>query len=969
MVNFNKQQKEAINFYKGACGVIAGAGSGKSTVLVNRIKNLIDEYNVNEQDILAISFTKNTANDLNKKLNRMGYKNVNIGTFHSICGRILTKEGYELNLVKEWEVKNCFQRIDRKVDIKEVMSFISYQKNYLKSYDDNFVPKESKYDETELRRFFKEYEDLKHRTNTYDFDDYLIECYKLLQKVPNTHTYNFLLVDEHQDSNLVQNLLIKQLCPSGNIFCVFDYRQCLPIGTKIRTENGFKNIENITNEDTVIVGSGRGEVSSQKVTEVMKKQYQGKLIELKTQSGQTIKATPNHTIFLNTLIKNKHFIYLMYKEGIGYRIGRSSIIKTSKKGKVIERNGYEKRLTDEGGDKVWLIKVCDSLEEASFYENYYAFEYGIPLYVFNLKQRRIILNQEYIDKLFKSIETIPRGEKLLSDLSMSFDFPHYIPQGNSGSRSDVHRSRMKLNFVMFGSSRKGTKSRNGYYNGHKHELSFSTIDEQYADKAKKYFESGVSRQVNGQGFEYFVGRKVTNNQDELMEICYNILDNIDHVELECKSVLCDSNIKYKYMPICNARVGMGVPIFKDGKVIEDKITEVNTLDYNGYVFDLNIDFYRNYVANDILVHNCIYSFRGSNPDYAMNFEKEWDNATIINLDTNYRSKSNIVNHANHFIKHYYGDYKHYSDSVANDESDGKITLNTYIDGQEEGVGVVDQIERLMNEKEDLNDIAVLYRANSQVAHVENELKRRDIDYVIADNSSFFKRTEIAGIIAYLRLILNPHDDDAFSYIISRFRNYPLAYFSKKVIENIEAYAGEHDLSYYEALTQIKYDKPWQRNNAEEFEDKIYKLILQKEKEVSLYTLIDNVIKTFNIKKYIREKYTNLEEVTERLEALETLKAFIKNNNLESFISYVYSSNSNKKRKKQNGVKLMSIHASKGLEFKHVFLIGIENGKFPHVKSDLLDEARLMYVAVTRPKENLYISQIGADNLFTKQYIN
>jgi DNA helicase-2/ATP-dependent DNA helicase PcrA len=226
-IQFNKQQLEAINHYKGACAVIAGAGSGKSTVLLNRIDNLINTYSVNENNILAITFTKNTADELKSKLNKMGYNNVNVGTFHGTCGKILTQEGYSINLIKEWEIEKCFKKINDKVDVEEVKSFIGYQKSYLKSYKDEFIYKSSDYTEDELRKYFKTYELMKSQSGTWDFDDYLIKCYELLKCNKGKYTYDFILVDEHQDSNLVQNLLIKELCPSGNVFCVFDYRQAI----------------------------------------------------------------------------------------------------------------------------------------------------------------------------------------------------------------------------------------------------------------------------------------------------------------------------------------------------------------------------------------------------------------------------------------------------------------------------------------------------------------------------------------------------------------------------------------------------------------------------------------------------------------------------------------------------------------------------------------------------------------------
>jgi DNA helicase-2/ATP-dependent DNA helicase PcrA len=360
----------------------------------------------------------------------------------------------------------------------------------------------------------------------------------------------------------------------------------------------------------------------------------------------------------------------------------------------------------------------------------------------------------------------------------------------------------------------------------------------------------------------------------------------------------------------------------------------------------------------------IYSFRGGNPEYCMNFDKEWDNATIINLDTNYRSAKKIVSKANDFIRQYYGQYKYHSDSIAHSSNEGQVSIHTYDDREIEGRKIADEIQQLINKGEKLKDIFVLYRLNAHSINIEHELMKRGIDYDITSDGSFFKRKEIAGILAYLKLVINPHDDGAMTEIF-KLRNNPFNFFSGKLIDDIKRFAGAHNLSIYESLFEVRYEKDWQSKNAEIFTDTITRLRLQKDKEISTYDLLGNIIKSFQMHKYIEEKYSNPEDKKDRLESLDTLKSFVRSETPEKFLKYIGTA---KKKAKENSVKLMSVHASKGLEAKNVLVIGVSDGKFPHDRSDLNDEARLFYVAVTRPQENLVVSQIGNDNKFIMKYM-
>lgn len=228
-MKFNEQQMEIINHREGNCVIYAGAGSGKSTTLVRRTVELV-ESGVPQEDILIITFTNASAADLKKKLKKFGLVNVACGTYHAVCARILAINGIDVSKkLQSWEIENMFARINgnKKVDLDDIMSFISYQKNHGITYTDKFIEKESNYTDSQLRTFFMAYEQLKKSKNAYDFDDYLLECLNLYKSGKCDKIWSYLQVDENQDNNSIQSELMTYFCPKNNIALIGDEKQSL----------------------------------------------------------------------------------------------------------------------------------------------------------------------------------------------------------------------------------------------------------------------------------------------------------------------------------------------------------------------------------------------------------------------------------------------------------------------------------------------------------------------------------------------------------------------------------------------------------------------------------------------------------------------------------------------------------------------------------------------------------------------
>lgn len=232
-MKFNASQMEFIQHNGSPALIVASAGSGKSTVLVGKTVYLCKILGIKEEDILITTFTRNSANDLKRKLKNNGIKNVTTGTFHSVCKDICEKNGINvINQLKPYEIYNLFSKIVYSTDIpmvQDIIGWISYQKNYDIPYtSEEFMKKDTDYTLEELQQCYKAYEELKSEKGCYDFDDMLLLARDILIKdTEGKFKYKVLMVDEAQDSNMLQWQLTDLLCSTNDIYVVGDVKQSL----------------------------------------------------------------------------------------------------------------------------------------------------------------------------------------------------------------------------------------------------------------------------------------------------------------------------------------------------------------------------------------------------------------------------------------------------------------------------------------------------------------------------------------------------------------------------------------------------------------------------------------------------------------------------------------------------------------------------------------------------------------------
>ena len=360
----------------------------------------------------------------------------------------------------------------------------------------------------------------------------------------------------------------------------------------------------------------------------------------------------------------------------------------------------------------------------------------------------------------------------------------------------------------------------------------------------------------------------------------------------------------------------------------------------------------------------IYSFRGANYKNILNFEKDYPDAKIILLEQNYRSTSTILDAANQVIKNntQRKDKKLWTDRGVGE----KIKYYRAYNERDEAQYVIRKIKELINKGVEYKDIAILYRTNAQSRVVEEEMLKENLPYRVIGSFYFYSRKEIKDLIAYLRLIHNSKDNISLLRVI----NTPKRGIGLKTIENLTAKADLEGISIYEAI-----------NSGKELE---FKKTIEKLKEISkdltLTELIDKVLDASGLKKELESEQTLEAEV--RLENLEEFKSITKSFeekegliSLEDFLLEIsLISDVEEYKDDPNRISLMTVHSVKGLEFDHVFVIGMEEGLFPHMNSlmeniALEEERRLCYVAITRAKDDLHLVNARRRTLFGKEQVN
>ena len=365
----------------------------------------------------------------------------------------------------------------------------------------------------------------------------------------------------------------------------------------------------------------------------------------------------------------------------------------------------------------------------------------------------------------------------------------------------------------------------------------------------------------------------------------------------------------------------------------------------------------------------IYAFRGANINNILNFQKDYDDVKVFRLEQNYRSTKNIVNAANAIIEK----NKTRLEKVvwtANDEGNKILVNRTMTDGDEGRFVASSIFENKMNHQLKDGDFAVLYRTNAQSRAIEDALRKKDIPYRIYGGLSFYQRKEIKDVLAYLRLVLNPKDEEALKRVI----NYPARGIGDTTMERLIVAANHYSRSIFEVMKNIeKIDLKINAGTKSKLQDFVTM--------IESFQVLNQNYDAFTITEHVAKKTGLLQELKKdgtpegiaRIENIEELlngmRDFVEEQkeiadatgSLAEFMEDVaLATDLDNDKGDSDRVALMTVHLAKGLEFPYVYIVGMEEDLFPsgmnmNSRSELEEERRLFYVALTRAEKQAYLT--------------
>ncbi|MFH2034448.1 MAG: UvrD-helicase domain-containing protein [Candidatus Margulisiibacteriota bacterium] len=1012
----NNEQREAVTHGEGPLLVIAGAGTGKTSVIIRRIAYLIASKAAKPGEILALTFTDKAAEEMEARVDQLvpyGYVDVSLSTFHAFGDRVLKEYALNIGYPNDYKVLSSAEQIVFlrehvfKLPLKHYLS-LSDPTRYLpallniisRAQDEDIGPdeylawakkKKKRTEEIEkqleVAEVYVKYQELKKEKGLVDFADQAGLTLQLFRKYPSIlkkfqKRYKYILVDEFQDTNYSQFELLRLLAGrKANLMAVGDDDQCLPPNSLIKTESGYKRIKSIKVGDKVLTAVGKGHLSFSKVTRTMKKKKKACLLTFVTKSGKKIAVTSNHKMFCyvpsRSFSKNVYYVYLMHRMNMGWRLGITNDLATRLR---LERSA----------DKIIGLKGFRTENEARFHETLWSLKYGIPTVCFK-EREGVSIKGKWLQKLYKEIDAQGNAMQLASDLGIDLRAHH-------ASLAAVKRGsqrRIKINLEMCYRKYR-SKNRNGKILLNplvSHLLYLETSDPEVISTIKQH---NIPFTKAKKGIRIRIASQDITKLGKAAENLKMLTDGI----FEVKFSLGTMNQQHKpalIMPASNVLLGHYLPVIEGNTVVYDPIIEIKKDFKKLCVYDLEVEKTHNFVADGIVVHNSIYKFRGAAISNILGFSKTYKKAKLVVLTQNYRSTQAILDTSRRLIKHNDPDRLEVREGIDKKLIAAALDSKKAVEHKhfDKLLTESDWLARTIFEKHSegykYSDFAILVRANAHAEAFVQSLNMLGIPYQFSGGGGLYAQRDVKFAISFLRAIGDISDSISLSQLaISIIYNLPAV-----DLQKMHAFAKRRNMTLYHVISHLEDggelfkvlgDIPrGSRDAAQKMVDDIH-YYLEYASQKSTGEVLYHFLKKSG---YLNKLMGQVEENDGRIRALgqffERIREFKEVADVDRVSEFIKHLNLLKDAGENpetvnvdpdmDAVSVLTVHKAKGLEFRVVFLVSLVVDRFPvrprkdpiELPDALLDEdlpkedfhiqeeRRLFYVGMTRAKEELYLT--------------
>ncbi len=624
------------------------------------------------------------------------------------------------------------------------------------------------------------------------------------------------------------------------------------------------------------------------------------------------------------------------------------------------------RLNGEHADACWVVAVHESEAEARAAEARLSLRYGLPTLPFVARtnprsgNRGLVGNQALLDDLFCELDTETKGRELLADEGLSFDHPHF----STATTTTGKRLRRRLTVSLCGDPRGGRPL---------HRIALFGYDEEGKQALQ---EAGLSVRPAYKGSTGWRFETASQDFGKLVEKVEDIEDVLDvsvrfTARLAANTGATKDRNSLPFMPASAVRPGM-VMVDETGSF--DLVEKVERVVLGRPVYDLDVERTHNFVANGLVTHNSIYAFRGADIRNILEFERDFGETKTVALEQNYRSTNTILSAANAVITH---NRERKPKNLWSELGEGvPVRALEVEDEHAEARFVAAEIAGLVEEGYNGAEIAVFYRTNAQSRVLEDVLVRQGIAYQVIGGPRFYERAEVKDAIAYLQAIDNPYD----AVSLQRIANRPRRGIGDASLARLQAHADAYEISLWEALGQA--EEAGIAAAPLRAVQQLHGLLQSLQAgalELSVAELLEGALERTGYLEALRAERTiesqgRIENLQELVGVAQEYQQTAPEPSLSGFLQDIsLYSDQDAIRGEQSLVTLMTLHNAKGLEFRAVFMIGMEEGIFPHARSleeqGLEEERRLAYVGMTRAQERLVLTHASARSLWGSRSYN